>query len=63
MADKNVRPTKDSCYSHRMLDRLLTAATFAGAIGSGLIAGVFFAFSTFVMRALSRQPAPAAVAA
>ena len=46
-----------------MLDRLLTLTTFAAAISSGLIAGVFFAFSTFVMRALSRQPAAAAVPA
>lgn len=29
---------------------------FAAAIGSGLVAGVFFAFSTFVMRALARLP-------
>jgi uncharacterized membrane protein len=26
------------------------------AIGSGLIAGIFFAFSTFVMKALAQQP-------
>jgi uncharacterized membrane protein len=31
--------------------------TFAAAIGSGLVAGVFFAFSTFVMQALGRLPA------
>jgi uncharacterized membrane protein len=44
-------------------DRWLIALTFATTIGAGLIAGVFFAFSTFVMKALSRLPAPDAVAA
>ena len=36
---------------------------FASALGSGLIAGVFYAFSTFVMRALGRLPAQEGVAA
>lgn len=35
----------------------------AAAVGSGLVAGVFFAFSTFVMRALARLPAPQGIAA
>ena len=30
--------------------------TFVAALGAGLIAGVFYAFSTFVMRALLRVP-------
>lgn len=34
----------------------------AAAIGSGIAGGVFFAFSTFVMQALARQPAAAAIA-
>ena len=33
------------------------------AIGSGLTAGIFFAFSTFVMRALAQQPAESGIAA
>ncbi|MGC4047795.1 MAG: DUF1772 domain-containing protein [Armatimonas sp.] len=33
------------------------------ALGSGVIAGVFFAFSTFVMRALARMPAAQGMAA
>lgn len=33
------------------------------ALGSGLIAGVFFAFSTFVMQALSQRPAAEGMAA
>lgn len=35
----------------------------AAAIGSGLVAGVFLAFSSFVMQALARLPAPAGIAA
>lgn len=34
----------------------------AAALGSGLVAGVFFAFSTFVMKALARQPPPQGIA-
>jgi uncharacterized membrane protein len=37
--------------------------TLAGAVGCGLIAGVFFAFSTFVMKALSRVPPAQGIAA
>jgi uncharacterized membrane protein len=37
-----------------MLERILFALTFTAAIGSGLVAGIFFAFSTFVMPALGR---------
>ncbi|HEY7646511.1 MAG TPA: anthrone oxygenase family protein [Hyphomicrobiales bacterium] len=40
-----------------MLDQALFALTFAAAIGSALVAGIFFAFSTFVMAALGRIPA------
>jgi uncharacterized membrane protein len=40
-----------------MLDRLLFALTLVSALGCGLIAGVFFAFSSFVMAALGRIPA------
>lgn len=36
---------------------------FSAALGSGLIAGVFFAFSAFVMRALGRLPAAQGAAA
>lgn len=41
----------------------LVALTIAAALGSGLAAGVFFAFSTFVMPALGRLPAERGVAA
>ena len=39
------------------------ALTFGTALGCGLIAGVFFAFSAFVMTALVRLPAPQGIAA
>jgi uncharacterized membrane protein len=39
------------------LNSSLGIITFIAAIGSGLIAGVFFAFSTFIMSAFARlQP-------
>lgn len=42
---------------------LLDLATLASALGSGLIAGVFFAFSTSVMKALGTLPPAQGVAA
>ena len=39
------------------------AATLLAAVGSGLIAGVFYAFSTFVMRALAQRPPAEGMAA
>ena len=41
----------------------LFALALLAALGSGLVAGVFFAFSTFVMKALARIPAGAGIAA
>jgi uncharacterized membrane protein len=40
----------------------LTVAVIVSGIGSGLIAGVYFAFSSFVMPALWRLPAAAGIA-
>jgi uncharacterized membrane protein len=40
-----------------MLDQTLFLATFAAAVGTGLVAGIFYAFSSFVMAALGRLPA------
>ena len=37
--------------------------TYVSALGSGLIAGIFFAFSTFVMAALARLPATQGIVA
>ena len=42
---------------------LLPVLTFIAALGSGLMAGFFFAFSATVMWALERQPAAAGIAA
>ncbi len=42
---------------------LLVVATLAAALGAGLIAGVFFAFSNFVMGALRKLPAAHGIAA
>jgi uncharacterized membrane protein len=42
---------------------VLHAATLTSALGCGLVAGVFFAFSTFVMPALKRLPAAQGIAA
>jgi len=44
-------------------DRAFDAMALLAAIGSGLIGGVFYAFSTFVMKALSRRPAAEGMAA
>jgi uncharacterized membrane protein len=41
----------------------LQALTVVAAVGAGVAAGVFFAFSTFVMRALGRLPAAQGVSA
>jgi uncharacterized membrane protein len=42
---------------------LLTAATFLVALGSGVMAGLFFVFSTFMMTALARLGVPQGIAA
>lgn len=42
---------------------VLIPCLIAAAIGSGLVAGIFFAFSTFIMTAFSRIPADQGIAA
>jgi uncharacterized membrane protein len=42
---------------------VLYILTFVSALGCGLVAGIFFAFSTFVMRALGSLPPPQGIAA
>lgn len=44
-------------------DQLVFAAKLFSALGCGLIAGAFFAFSTFVMNALARLPPSQGIAA
>ena len=46
-----------------MIDELLFTLTLITALGCGLIAGVFFAFSTFVMKALARLPSAQGITA
>jgi uncharacterized membrane protein len=43
--------------------RVLDATTVAGALGAGVVGGVLFGFSTFVMSALDRLPADRAIEA
>jgi len=42
-----------------MMDLILTVLLWFSAIGCGLLAGLYFAFSTFIMRALDRTGAEA----
>jgi uncharacterized membrane protein len=46
-----------------MINNLLFLSTIVSALGSGLMAGVFFAFSTFVMKALASLPPPQGIEA
>ena len=46
-----------------MMPLALCYLSLASALGAGLIAGVFFAFSSFVMPALAKLPAVQGVAA
>ena len=45
------------------VDQLLFALTLVSALGCGLVAGIFFAFSAFMMKALSRLPPEEGIAA
>ncbi len=46
-----------------MIGPLITVVTFVAALGSGLMAGLFFVFSVFMMTALARLGAPQGIAA
>lgn len=46
-----------------MIEHLHFALPFVAALGTGIMAGIFFAFSVFVMTALGRLPPPAGIAA
>src|SRR5690349_4185209 len=47
-----------------MIDHLLHfLLPFVAALGAGVMAGIFFAFSVFMMTALGRLPPPAGIAA
>src|SRR3990172_7116821 len=47
----------------QLMDCLMFALPFIAALGSGLIGGVFFAFSALVMKALGRLPPAGGIAA
>ena len=46
-----------------MIDQAIFALAFVAAIGCGLVAGIFLAFSSFVMAALGRLPSDHGIAA
>ena len=46
-----------------MIDGYLRILTITAAVGAGVSGGVFFAFSTFVMKALGRLPAAEGISA
>ena len=46
-----------------MINHAIFTLTFAAAIGCGLVGGIFFAFSSFVMPALGRLPSDQGIAA
>jgi len=46
-----------------MIEKLLPTLVFVAALGSGVVAGVFFAFSSFVMPGLARMTPAAGIAA
>jgi uncharacterized membrane protein len=46
-----------------MINHAIFTLTFVAAIGSGLVGGIFFAFSSFIMAALGRLPSEHGVAA
>jgi uncharacterized membrane protein len=45
------------------MSHLLQGLVIAAVLGSALVAGIFFAFSSFVMQALRRLPGPDGIAA
>lgn len=46
-----------------LMEPFIFAPTFLSILGTGLVAGIFFAFSVFVMRALGRLPPSGGIAA
>src|SRR5687767_991787 len=52
----SVAPWRQACGALDVTQAAVTAALWLLALGSGLIGGVFFAFSSFIMKALSRLP-------
>jgi uncharacterized membrane protein len=47
----------------KTMTSVLSATTFIGVLGAGIVGGVFYAFSSFVMPGLQRLPASGGIAA
>jgi uncharacterized membrane protein len=45
------------------MDDMMFGLTLAAALGAGLVAGIFFAFSAFIMTALGRLPPEGGISA
>jgi uncharacterized membrane protein len=45
------------------MDELMSGLTLAAALGAGLVAGIFFAFSAFIMSTLKRLPPEGGISA
>jgi uncharacterized membrane protein len=45
------------------MNGLIFVLTFLSALGCGLVAGIFFTFSNFVMKSLARLPSAQGIAA
>jgi uncharacterized membrane protein len=45
------------------MDEMMSGLTLASALGAGLVAGIFFAFSAFIMAALKRLPPEGGISA
>ena len=58
---KRPRPVSEENDMHNT--PLTFVVLFAAALGSGIVGGIFFAFSSFVMAALARIPAAQGIAA
>src|SRR5262245_39759020 len=52
-----------SCLWERYMITVVPLLTLIAALGSGLMAGLFFAFSSFIMAALAKLPAEQGIAA
>jgi hypothetical protein len=62
-SDGETRGALDGSLGRQEMSGLLYIATLATALGCGLIAGVFFAFSSFVLPAHKRLPSAEGISA
>jgi len=57
-----IQSTATTTEPEGIMDNLVTILTITSAVSAGLMAGLYFAFSTSVMGGLRQQPAPGAIA-